>query len=71
MRTVTIPGLPIREVKRPSWIRAIANFLSHDIKRRSMIRSFEQLDDHLLADLGLQRHSIEHAVDRYLVTSDP
>jgi uncharacterized protein YjiS (DUF1127 family) len=58
------------EPNRSSWIRLISGFLSHGVKRRSMIRSLEHLDDHLLADLGLQRQSIEHAVDRYLESGD-
>jgi uncharacterized protein YjiS (DUF1127 family) len=54
-----------------SWIKIISGFLSRNVKRRSMIRSLEQLDDHLLADIGLQRQSIEHAVDRFLECGDP
>ena len=61
--------VPASEPNRSSWIRKISGFLSHGVKRRSMIRSLEQLDDHLLADIGLQRRFIESVVDHYLEIS--
>jgi uncharacterized protein YjiS (DUF1127 family) len=61
--------LPTSKANRSSWVKKISDFLSRGAKRRSMIRSLEQLDDNLLADIGLQRQSIESSVDRYLEIS--
>ena len=81
MKTIAILDLFVHQTTKPadlltsgpnqsSWIRKLSGFLSRRAKRRGAIRSLEHLDNHLLADLGLQRQSIEYEVDRYLEISE-
>ena len=66
-------GLRQRDTTRPAegrtFLHTIARMMSWiwlQWRRRAIIRALDKVDDHLLRDVGIERHGIEEFVDTLL-----
>ena len=59
----------LRPARERDFIRTIARLMSWfwvQWRRREIIRALNKVDDHLLRDAGIERHSIEALVDQLI-----